>query len=276
MNSKNSILLVDPAFDPNTTDACRLLIKLSADNFSYAIIDVASNQLKVLYDQQECENPSLDLADKLDSDEYLALSFQEVKASIFTLNTLLVPNDLYDSQQLTDYGKYFTVQQSNILHVQSDADYNLTSVFNLATFIEKKLTNKFSNCKFYNHISPLLALAKNTSDKTIFLDFTVGSVNAAYLENGNLIFQNYFEISNAEEFNYYLLFMVNQLNIEAAVASISVSGVIHEGDKIYQIIGKYFTSISFAIPVNQTLEKQITNDLPANYYSSLLAIDICE
>ena len=276
MNSKNSILLVDPAFDTNTAQTCSLLIKVTADNFSYAIIDHAENQLKVLYDQQECENPAKDLFDRLASDPHLSISFDHVKAAVYTQNSLAVPNDLYNIQQSNDYGKYFATALSNKLHTQQAGNFNFTSVFSLDSELEESLSTKFPGCKFYNHVSPLLELTRDTSENALVLDFTVGSVNVIYLENRKFIFQNYFEIEDAEEFNYYLLFMINQLNIDTTTTGIYVSGVIHEEDALAKVITKYFNHISFTSPINTNLNQQIIEDMPANYYSSLLALNVCE
>ncbi|WP_448104570.1 DUF3822 family protein [Pedobacter panaciterrae] len=275
MNSKNSILLVDPEFDPNTAADCNLLIKITADSFSYAIIDKSNNQLKAVYDQQECQNVSKALSEKLRTDSYLSLPFKEIKASVHTENSIAIPNDLFNEQNLNDYAKFFAEEQSNNLYTQPFANFGFTSIFTLNKFIEETLNVSLSNCKLFDHAAPVLSLSKDNEKLSLVLDFTVGSFNVIYTDGGKLIFQNYFQIENAEEFNYYLLFIINQLNIDTSKTDIYLSGIINDGDSQYKCIEKYFKTINFIPTTGNEVDKKILDDMPAHYYSSLLALDQC-
>lgn len=275
MNSKNSILLVDPEFDPNTGSDCDLLIRVTADSFSYAIIDKSCNQLKVVYDEQECEDPGKRLAAKLKSDSYLCLPYKEIKISVFTENSIAIPDELFDAKDLNVYAKYFAEEQSGNLYVLPVADFGFTSIFNLSQFVEEALSN-LTDSKRYDHSVPLLVLARGKSSKSLILDFTVGSLNATYLNEGQLVFQKYFQIENTDEFNYYLLLIIKQLKINTAETEIYLSGIIHQDDSKYQCVAKYFKSIHFNKPIINEMDSMILDDMPAHYYSSLLALDLCE
>ena len=65
MNTKNSILLIDPAFDTNTAVNCSLLVKIGIDTFSYAILDKETNKIIAVFDEQECEDVSKTLSERL-------------------------------------------------------------------------------------------------------------------------------------------------------------------------------------------------------------------
>ncbi|WEK20654.1 MAG: DUF3822 family protein [Candidatus Pedobacter colombiensis] len=276
MDNKNSILLVDPEFDLNTAADCDLLLKITPDSFSYAIIDKGRRQLKAVYDEQECNDVPAMLAIKLKNDVYLTLAFKEIKAAVYTENSINVPNELFDPQQLNQYAKFFTETQSNNLYTRPFKTFGFTSIFTLQQFTEETLTTSLSNCKLYAQNAPVLTLAAQ-SDKTILLlDFTASSFNALYSTGEKLIFQNYYQTDNAEEFNYYLLLIVSQLNINTANTEVQLSGIIHSGDDYYQCIAKYFNNISFNCPPVKELDHKILDDMPAHYYSSLLALDLCE
>lgn len=275
MNSKNSILLVDPEFDPNTGADCNLLIKITADSFSYAIIDKSSNQLKAVYDEQECQNVGKELAEKLRTDSYLSLPFKEIKVSVHTENSIAIPNDLFDEQHLNDYAKFFTEVQSNNLYTQPFANFGFTSIFTLSKFIDETLSVSLANCRLFDHAAPVLALSGDNEKLSLILDFTVGSFNVIYTDGDKLIFQNYFQIENSEEFNYYLLFIINQLNIDTLKTDIHLTGIINEGDGQYKCVEKYFKTINFIATASNEVNNKILDDMPAHYYSSLLALDKC-
>lgn len=276
MNSKNSILLVDPEFDPATATSCSLLIKVTADNYSYAIINKANEKLVALYDQQECPEPMKDLANRLDTDNYLSIPFSAVKAAVYTQNSIVIPNDIFEDANLGHYAKFFLLEQSEQLYKQPAESFGFTSIFTLASDAEEKLKASFQECTFFDHAAPLLSIAKQHADSTLLLDFTVGFFNATYTSNGKLIFQHCYEIGNEEEFNYYLLLMIKQLAINTPETRVLLSGIIHNEDKRFAILKKYFNTIVFNMPEPAKMNIEILDDMPDHYYTTLLAIDLCE
>jgi len=276
MNSKNSILLVDPDFDVSSADNCDLLIKITADNFSYAIIDGSENRLVVLYDQQECKNVAAALNDVLSDDQHLAIPFKTVKASVYTQNSIAIPNEFFDAENLNTYAKFFSKEQSEQLHLQNLAGQDFTTIFNLDDTMEALLKSTFGISKIYDHMAPLLVLSSILPEKHLILDFTVGTFTAVLTEAGKLIFENCYETEDAEEFKYYLLLMIQQLEIDTKETKISVSGIIHEGDKKFDALNHYFSEIVFNTTNANKLDNRILDNMPSQYYSSLLALQLCE
>ncbi|WP_316789972.1 DUF3822 family protein [Pedobacter frigoris] len=273
MNSKNSILLVDPDFDPNTAENCNLLIKITADSLSYAIIDKGSNEIKAVYDQQECINTIQTLANKTKTDSYLMLSFKEIKISVYTENSIAVPNELFDADNLNQYANYFGDDQGMNLYTQPANNFGLTSIFTLSKFVDQTLASSLAHGKLFDHTAPLHALAKE-KNTALLLDFSATSFNVLYIKDEKLVFQNYYQIDNSEELNYYVLFIINQLKINTTETEISLSGIIHKEDANYTCLAKYFKIINFGNA--DTQNHKILEDMPAHYYSSLLALDLCE
>jgi hypothetical protein len=276
MNGKNSILLVDPEFDVKSVHNCDLLIKVTQDNFSYAILEGSENRVVVLYDQQECKNVVGALSYVLSDDPYLAIPFKTVKASVYTRNTIAIPNDLLDAENLNVYAKFFSVEQSEQLHLQNVGGQNFTSIFNLDHDMEELLITKFGISKIYDHAAPLLALSSLHSEKHLILDFTVGSFSGLLTEGGKLIFENCYEVEDAGEFNYYLLLMIQQLKIDTQATKVYISGIIHQGDERFEIINQYFAEMEFITPEAEQLNSEILDDMPVQYYSTLLALKSCE
>ena len=274
-NSKNSILLVDPEFDPNTAGNCNLLIKITGDSFSYAVIDKNSNQLKAVFDEQECEDPGAALASALKKDSYLRLPFKQIKISVYTSNTITIPNSLFNKQDLTDYANFFSEDASDVLHIQPFSRFGFTSVFNLEKFMEETLNTHLNTAAMYEQNAPLLTLGSENRGESLLLDFTAGSFNALLLKDQEVIFQNSFQIDNPEEFNYYLLLLIQELKLSTSCASVLISGIIHKEDGYYNCLNKYFGDIRFNLPPAADIDHAILDDMPAHYYSTLLALDLC-
>jgi len=274
-NSKNSILLVDPEFDPNTAPDCHLLLKIAGDGFSYAVIDKNSKQLKAVFDQQECEDTVAELTAALKNDGYLRLPFGKVKVSVYTPNTITVPDDIFNVQEIKAYLNFFPEDASEQLHARPFAQFGFTSVFSLEQFLEKTLDSYLANAAKYEQNAPVLALGAAANGNSLLLDFTAGSFNALLLDTKRVIFQNSYSIANAEEFNYYLLLLIQELKLETKEITLLLSGIVHENDEIYQCLNKYFNTIYFNLPPADDIDHTILDDMPAHYYSSLLALDLC-
>jgi hypothetical protein len=274
-NSKNSILLVDPEFDPNTAPDCDLLLKITADSFAYAIIDKKSQQLKAVFDHQECDDVSSDLLFAFKNDSYLHFPYREVKVSAYTPNTIAVPDEIFNTGNLNSYANFFSEDQSDTLYTRPCPQFGFTSVFNLEKATEEVLNTYLGKAIRYEQNAPVLVLGYDLEDKSLVLDFTVGSFNALLIKNDKLIFQNSFQIENAEEFNYYILLLIQELCLKTDEISVKASGIIHEQDGYYSCLQKYFTDIKFNLPPASDTDQAILEDMPAHYYSSLLALDLC-
>ncbi len=274
MNGKNSILLVDPEFDPNTAADCQLLIRLGPDSFSYAIIDRNCNQLKAVYDQQECEDAAANLEAAIRNDSYLKLPFESVKVAVYTENTIAVPQELLATMEPASFSGYFNTAQTEVLYSHAETSQNFSIVYNFNKKIEETLQLLPGSRKF-EQTAPLLALATEQAPESLYLDFTPGSFHLGYLRGGKLVFNRYFEIENAEEFNYYLLLAIQQLEIDTMLTAVYLSGIVHEEDPIYQCIARSFSQVHFKKAEIEHIDCRLLEDMPAHYYSGLLAIALC-
>lgn len=271
MDNKNSILLIDPTFEPSNASNCSLLVKMGSKSFSYAIIDNENKKVNAVYDEQECEDGAKKLAERLKTDNYLTLPYQEVKIAIHTPNTIAIPVDLYDEENLSANAQFFTESHSNNLYVDQQVHFGFNTIFALPKSTDTTLS--FIEAKKYQENAGLLKQAEQLNGPSLILDFSVGIVNVIYLNENKVIFQQGYEIDNSEEFNYYLLLMINQLNIDKSTI-VYLSGIVHENDENYNCLLKYFNSIAF-LTVDNELDQHVLDDMPSHYYTSLLALYKC-
>jgi hypothetical protein len=273
MSKSNSILLIDPSFDPAAASQCDLLVKVGIDSLSYAIINKDSRAISAVYDEQECESGIIKLSERLKTDNYLTLAYRKVKIALHTSNTIDIPNLFFSEEQLIAHTQYFDEPHAEKLYTYAQAYFGFTTIFALPINTAEALSN-FKGRK-YPGMAGLLSIAENIAGIALMFDFTVGTFTALYLKDKQVIFQRGYEIANIEEFNYYLLLMVSQLKIQLAETTVHLTGIVHVDDEKYHCLQKYFTNIEF-IPVQNSLNQQVLDDMPLYYYSSLIALDQCE
>jgi len=270
--SNNSILLLDTSFDPQTAPACNLLVKVGLDSFSYAIINKETRQVNAVFDEQECEDGIKKFTDRLKTDPYLSLAYREIKIAIHSENIIAIPNNLYNENELAAHTQFFMAPHSGNLYTQDQHHFGFTTIFTLPKFIDELLNNDFSTSKRLQETAGLLLLATKIHETALMLDFSVNSFHILYVNDQQIIFQQQYEIENIDEFNYYLLLIINQLGINKP--NVYLSGIIHEGDEKYNCLQKYFDTIYFTT-AGDDLNQEVLDDMPSHYYSSLLALDQC-
>lgn len=271
MDIKNSILLIDPTFEPSTANHCSLLIKIGSKSFSYAIINNETSKVSAIYDEQECDDFTSKFADRLKTDPYLTLPYQEVKIAHHTQHIITIPDELFSGENVGVNAQYFPANHSSNVYVDVQHYFGFKTIFSLPKTTEELLN--FASAKMFHENAGLLNQAEQLNAASLILDFTVGNVNVIYLTDNRVIFQQSYEIDDAEELNYYLLLMINQLKIDRT-ANIYVCGIIHENDQHYNCLSKYFDTIDF-LTVSNDLDQEVVEDMPTHYYSSLLALSKC-
>jgi hypothetical protein len=278
MNNKNSILLVDPNFDPNAAIHCNLLLKITADSLCYVIINTQNNRVEVLYDRQNFLDHDNELLRLMHADPYLRLSFNSVKICSYTINSISIPNDFYVEAELEYYAPYFTELEHYSSRVNSIAipTKEFKTIFLFPQIIEEAMNTYWPNAGKFEQTAPLLSNSNNRLDFQLSIDFTAGSFFAMLIKNGSLIFQNFFLTEDAGEFTYYLMLIFKQLQLDPAQIDVLISGIINEGDPQQEVLKKYFRSVSWNVPAAEALESGILEDMPAHYYTSLLALQLCE
>ena len=160
---KNSVLLGDEKFESEPKDGCDLLVQVSDDSFSYAIINRQSNELKRLFSLQGKTKLYQEISKVFATDHFLALGFASVKVSVQTPSFLFVPKNLYNSHQNEKYTN-FLVETENVLEYHHE-DLEVVSLFN----INKLLFNHFPfNTKY---LPALAALSVCTPENSAYFFF---------------------------------------------------------------------------------------------------------
>lgn len=274
MNNHNNILLINPKFDPAIAKSCCLLIKVDFDSFSYAIVNKETKQVIALFDEQECDGAQK-LAERLKIDNYLSLPYEEIKLAFFTENHIAVPDDFYNENDVAIHTQFFVGPHTDNLYAQKQTHFKFTNLFSLSQTADETANNYFADGKKYIGNAGLLKLAEKIDETTLLIDFSVNSFKIIYVEHQKLVFQQNYEIANTDEFNYYLLLIVNQIAINSKQAKVLLSGIIHQEDLNYICLQKYFSEIAF-LSIENILDLEVLNDLPTHYYTSLLALYPCE
>jgi hypothetical protein len=272
--NKNSILLIDPNFEPANSSNLNLLVKVGVDTFSYSIADEEKELIHAVYDEQECEDGVEKFKERLKIDAYLKLPYKSVKAAIYTQNSVLVPKSLFDEAQVKLYTQFFVDTDLQNIYVQSSEQQEFIRIFGVPSATEKLLTATWENVTLLPHDAGLLENLPTKENNNVIIDFTVGSFQLLYFKEKLLNFAQNYEFDGIDELTYYLLLIISQLSINTKQTALKVCGIIHQGDDKWNLLAQHFNEIDFLVTPTP-FDTNILDDMPAHYYTSLLALQKC-
>jgi hypothetical protein len=119
-----------------------------------------------------------------------------------------------------------------------------------------------------------MVLFDHLAAESLLIDFTAVSFNVLYVKDKKIVFQNHYQSENGEEFNYFLLLMIEQLRLTDTIP-VYLQGIINEDDEHYNCLLKYFNQLYFFLPAGKQ-NSELLADMPKHYFSGLLALDLCE
>ncbi|MBO9672271.1 MAG: DUF3822 family protein [Sphingobacteriaceae bacterium] len=266
--SNNSLLLVDPNFNPDASVNCHLLLKITNDSFSYAVISKDTEEINVIFDKQGCSDVEKDLKLAFETDRYLSLNYAAVKAAIHTSNFIFIPDEWFDDENLSVYAQYLGSDAK--IYTKHNKSLGFNTIFCLNDDIKASLPQETD---LFTQSEPLVALFDHLANESLLIDFTAVSFNVLYTKDQKIVFQNHYESETAEEFNYFLLLMIEQLGLNDSIP-VYIQGIINEDDEHYNCLLKYFNQLYFFFPAGKQ-HSELLADMPKHYFSGLLALDLC-
>lgn len=263
---------------------CNLLVHIGLETFQYAVTDAVRDHIKVL---AEFEIPVLtSLAELIKAIENLPESaklfkyrFNKVKVSYDTFNYTFVPSELYLPDDDSEYGKFVKPSENSKLLVNHIRSGSIKNIGSIDSDLHDTLNRIFHAPRICNQASSFVEGMKKlagSNRESFFIDVKPRHIQTGVLKNSELIFYNIFECVNADEFNYYLLAIIEQLGIETGQAHVFLSGNISEADEFYERTRKYFSQISFTDTRNLIKYGEKLEKVPSHTYFSLISLDLCE
>ncbi|MGV3509583.1 MAG: DUF3822 family protein [Sphingobacteriaceae bacterium] len=273
-----TVHLKEEKFDITQSGEMQLLIKVTAERISYAISNQKDNRLVVLYESSIKTTIENSISELLKENDYLRSSFAEVKVSVQTSRFTLIPALYYTSDNLNGYEKLVQVNEQTTTFVTNINQGSIKCVFALEQAVVNAILQEFPKASFFCQAEPLIESSLKTAANLnqLTLQFNDNSFEACYTSAGKFIFYNLYAITNADDLNYFLLMIMQQLTIDARNTSIVLAGNIVHNDENFKRIEKYFENIIFSDFAELVNYPTAFDQLPKHKHYSLLSLGLCE
>ncbi|WP_207532832.1 DUF3822 family protein [Desertivirga arenae] len=276
MNNIGTIHLKDYNFDLSQAEESELLIKVSPKRLSYAIIN-ASKQVSVLFDTALEMSLTETIDELLSENEYLKQPYKAVKILTETFNFTFIPNELYSPANLSVYKALFAKKASDNVQVNHIKKAEIRNAFALQEELTETLFESYPNARIYSQAEPLIdGMMYNYQGEKLILQFNDSSFELLIIDNHLVRFYNIFQLHSPDDFNYYLLFVLQQLGLTETDFEVILSGDIDKENLLYKRIEKYYNKISFASNIRLAKLGNTFSSVPEHQFFTLFNLYLCE
>ncbi|MDM9632457.1 DUF3822 family protein [Robiginitalea aurantiaca] len=248
----------------------KLSIQVSLNGLSFCVLDTIANSLVLTHVrrfEKEISPFELHKVIRADFEEKGVLDYSYSEVISIHRNTLfaLVPMPLFDPEQLPNYLKY----NAKILgtdHLDYDPIQGLDSanVYVPFTNVNNYLFDQFGEFEFKHSgtvlLETLLKLPSSRQGTLAYLHLAESQMDLAVFSNKKLLFYNSFIFSSPEDIMYFLLFALEQLELDLDILKLRLLGEVTEGDRIYELCTEYLENVSFFIPPDTSFSTMAEGD----------------
>ncbi len=259
----------EPAEDLILEDYYHLSIQVSLNGLSFCILDSIGKKIVRAESRRFSSrlNPfeaQKELKTFIKSTGVTDYAFSEVvvvhRNDLFSL----VPKVLFDPGELPNYLKYNAkILANDLLEYDEIPSFDLVNVYVPFVNINNTIYDFFGDFEFKHHssvlIESLLASTSGNNETICFAHVTPEELDLIVLKQKKLVFFNTFSYHTPEDFLYYLLFTLEQLQLDTGETKLRVFGSIEEGDPLFDLCQEYVQHLSLYIP---DLPKDISADGP--------------
>ncbi|MBK9399299.1 MAG: DUF3822 family protein [Bacteroidetes bacterium] len=249
---------VDESFSQGMVTSSLLLLLFDRNRISYAIIDkqrqkaVALKDYHIVSDSTQSDSDDYKpgaFTQLLEMDELLhQLQPQQVILSVYSTKHSLVPNPLFSKDQLKDILSLTSrIKDDDRFYADAVPSANAHLVYAVPEELLKETGTIYKEAALYfagsSFIENQLRLHKHESTPAVAVMVRPLNIDIAITHGSELKFFNSFPYQSSEDLIYYLLFSIEQLQLNADQVAVVFYGEIEKTSSHWMLAGKYIRNI---------------------------------
>ncbi len=264
-----------------------LSIQVSLGGFCFSILDEDRNKhigfesylINEIVDYEDLSHLLSSLFDQLD---IIKRRFNKVTALFEGPYYSLVPMPLFDENALASfYGFNHNLKYNEEFCFDKLPNLQAYLVYAIATPLRELIKSRFVNYKMHHaqssFIESLLIKHKNLDiEKRLFVNVREEYLDIIYLKESKLEFCNSFKYNTKEDFAYFLLNVIEELQLNPETIETYLLGNIDKNTEIYELLYKYIRKLNFMERNDFYNYSYAMDELPAHLYYNLLNVGLCE
>ncbi|WP_162819926.1 DUF3822 family protein [Kordia sp. SMS9] len=234
----------------------KLSIQISLDGLSFCILHAVTNEITALrhFQFDEVTNP-LQLEKEVthifeQEASLLNQPFEAVTVSHINTLSTFVPKPLFSDKHLADYLKYNNkILPNDYITFDVVTNNDMVNVYIPYVNINNLFFEKYG-AFHYKHFATILLenifqSATTSEEATVYVHVQKTHFEIIVIQQKKLLFYNSFEYVSSEDFIYYLLFSLEQLQLNTNTLQLFFLGAIDKSDVLYTVTYTYVRHVDF-------------------------------
>ena len=229
-----------------------LSVQVSLNGLSFCILDTTTQTIVFLKEHlfTSQKNPfevEKLLLETFQTTPLLQEEFKKVNLIHHNNMCTFVPKDLYDDQHLGDYLKFNTkIFESDFIATDEILLKHIMAVYVPFVNINNYFFDLFGSFE-YQHSATILiqSLLQHTTTTKLYCNVASNAFELVFIKDGSFQLYNSFEYTSTEDFIYYILFTIEQLQLNTETIIFELMGAIAQNDELYTSIYQYIRHVSF-------------------------------
>ncbi|WP_162558711.1 DUF3822 family protein [Robertkochia solimangrovi] len=230
-----------------------LSIQVSLSGLSFCILDTAHDKILELGSTEfpQAVTPDIQLRrlrELLDTEVFEQYSFRDIRVIHENELSSFVPRSLFNESQLPDYLKYnVKILENDFINYDEIKSHDMVNVYIPFTHINNYLFESFGSFE-YKHASTVLVetlinKSRNGIDKKVFINISKNHFEIVVTHQKQLLLYNQYHYQTAADFIYYLMFTIEQLQLNPELTDVILLGNTDRDDELYKYAYKYIRNV---------------------------------
>ena len=229
-------------------------IQVGLNGLSFLVLDLFTKKVELIRDIKFAEKITpqqllKNLIEEFDNIDLLNENFNKIQVIHDNEVQTLVPSALFEEVNLSDYLKFNAkIFKNDFITYDAITNQEIMSVYVPYVNINNYIFEKFGSFE-YKHsstviIDKVLQIEKNIKEKSLYVNVEKSNIDILVISSNSLLFYNKFNYNTKEDFIYFILFTIEQLELNPEKLNCKFMGSIFNEDELFKIAYKYIRNVS--------------------------------
>ena len=264
-----------------------LLLQISTQGLIFSLYNQQLNKFLSIESVELDQNYKISetvniLKSYISQNEYLQQPYQTIKIFLETNSSTLVPSPIFNTDDVNGFAQFnFQVDDHDKIFHEKLPNLDAYLVYTFPEKLLNILSESFKNYKYFSHsgafIESLIVLNKNQKNQTtLFINVRKSFLDIAIINNQKLLFFNTFKYSTKEDFIYFVIYVMEQLQLNPEEVELVLMGMIERNSGLFETVIKYVRNVRFQAKIEKFNYSYIFNELSIHKYINFLLFELCE
>lgn len=259
----------DENFRPENAFAYALTLEVEKKSCRFSLMEVDKNRFVGLGDFRA------PFEEVIHSVDWLRNSFHSARVIISNSRSTLIPAALFSKEESLSYLD-FNFEKNDQEEIFNDELRNLQirSVYCIQGDQYKMLKSYFPDAAI-SHVSTVLIESLFTHFKNlfgqgkIFLNVRTGEFDLIIFKGKGLQYFNSFKFKVSEDLLYFLIFVMEQLNLNPEETPLVLLGDTEKKSELFDLVFRYVRNVEFVVRNETCSYSYVLNEIPSHKYYTL-------